>query len=90
MIARDWRGNLVFAYSIKVNTNVLVQAKAKALRWAISTAMKQNLINESFESDCQVCIQGLTSSTNSIPWRINNIFQETKYLASLVPSRNRS
>uniref|UniRef100_A0A7N2M5I5 Uncharacterized protein n=1 Tax=Quercus lobata TaxID=97700 RepID=A0A7N2M5I5_QUELO len=28
MIARDWRGNLVFACSIKVNTNIPIQAKA--------------------------------------------------------------
>ena len=78
----------MFACSIKVNTNVPVQAEAKALRWTISTAMKQKLINVCFESDCQVCVQSLTFSTDSVPWRNNNIFQETKYFASLVPSRN--
>ena len=100
MIARDWRGNLVFACSIKVNTNIPIQAEAEALRWvvstvqakadalrqAVSTAMNHKLINVSFESDRQVCIQGLTSSTNSVPWRVSNILQETKYLPSLVPS----
>ena len=31
-------------------------------------------------------MQGLTSSTDSIPWTVSSILQETKYLASLVPS----
>ena len=77
MIARDWRGNLVFACSIKVNTNIPVQVEAEALRWAVSTAMNHKLINVSFERDCQVCIQSLTSSSNSIPWRVSDILQET-------------
>ena len=67
MISKDWRGNLVFACSIKVNTNIPIQVEAKALKWTVSTAMNHKLINISFESDCQVCIQSLTSSTDSIP-----------------------
>ena len=76
----------MFACSIKVNTNILVQVEAEALRWTVFTAMNHKLIDVSFESDCQVCIQGLTSSTNFVPWRVSNILLETKYLASLVPS----
>jgi hypothetical protein len=31
IVARDWRGNLVFAHSKKAHTNILVQAEAEAL-----------------------------------------------------------
>ena len=41
MIARDWRGNLVFAYSIKVNTNIPVQVEAKTLRLVVSTVQAE-------------------------------------------------
>ena len=77
MIARDWRGNLVFACSVKVNTNIPVQVEAEALRWAVSTATNHKLINVSFERDCQICIQSLTFSIDSIPWRVSDILQET-------------
>jgi hypothetical protein len=32
IVARDWRGFLVFAYAMRVNTNSLVQAEAEAYR----------------------------------------------------------
>ena len=44
LIAREWRGNPVFAFSCKVNT-ILVQVEAEVLRWATSIAVKYNLVN---------------------------------------------
>ncbi|KAK9999465.1 hypothetical protein SO802_019068 [Lithocarpus litseifolius] len=37
-VVRDWRRELVFASSMKVNTTLPLQAKAKSIRWAISIA----------------------------------------------------
>ena len=34
IVARDWRGELVFAYTKQVETNVPVQAEAEAINWA--------------------------------------------------------
>ena len=56
MIARNWRENLVLTCSVKVNTNIPIQVET--LRWVVSITIKHKLINVSFESDCQVCIQG--------------------------------
>ena len=35
VVARDWRGKLMFACPKRVNTNVPVQAEANAILWAI-------------------------------------------------------
>ena len=35
LIDRDWRGNLLFAFTARVDTSSFVQAEAQALRWAI-------------------------------------------------------
>ena len=43
LIARDWRGNLLFAFRARVDTSSLVQAEAQALRWAIELVHKHNL-----------------------------------------------
>lgn len=40
MVARDWRGKLVFSYSKRVNTNIPVQAEAEAILWALHLAKK--------------------------------------------------
>jgi hypothetical protein len=48
VVARDWRGSLVFACSKKVNTNVPVQAEAEALRWSACLALDWNLSNVVF------------------------------------------
>ena len=40
MVARDWRGTLVFPYSKRVNTNIPVQAEAEAVFWALHLAKK--------------------------------------------------
>ncbi|KAK7854792.1 hypothetical protein CFP56_030581, partial [Quercus suber] len=70
LIARDWRENLVFAFSCKVNTNIPVQVMAEALRWTTFITVKYNLVNVVIESDCQTCIQCLSTSCASIPWHL--------------------
>jgi len=36
VVAKDWRGDLLFACSNKANTNSPLQAEVEALRWTVS------------------------------------------------------
>ena len=40
IVARDWRGALVFALSKRVETNVPVQVEAEAINWATQLAVE--------------------------------------------------
>ena len=40
LIDRDWKWNLVFAFSIKVNTNLPIQAEAKALGRSVNIVLE--------------------------------------------------
>ena len=55
-VARDRRGELVFAGSMKVNTTLPLLAEAEAIKWALSLvpAMGNDCII--VESDCQYCV----------------------------------
>jgi hypothetical protein len=69
-----------------VNTNLPVQAKAEALRWAVSLAVEHKLIKVCIEGDCQTCIQAINNSEAKVPWRIRNIISEIKLSANHVQS----
>ena len=43
IVARDWRGELVFAYTKQVETNVPVQAEAEAFNWASQQVISHNI-----------------------------------------------
>ncbi|XP_065625195.1 uncharacterized protein LOC136065634 [Quercus suber] len=45
VVARDWRGKLVFVISTKVNTNISIQAKATAILLAVHFAVKCSFCN---------------------------------------------
>ena len=51
VIARDWRGELVFACSKKVNTTLPLQAEAEVLLWALQLAEPLNLAPFMLEGD---------------------------------------
>ena len=55
LVARDWRGDLVFACSQKAKTTFPFQAKAKAVRWALSLATKLEAENVIIETDSKIC-----------------------------------
>ena len=54
IVARDWRGKLVFAISKKVNTDIPVQAEANVILLAVHIALNFSFCNCIIESDCKV------------------------------------
>ena len=79
VVARDWRGSLVFSLSKKVYyTNIPIQAEAKALRWSVYLAMDKNFSNDVFESDSQICIRAISQVDTSPPWRIQGLISDIK------------
>jgi hypothetical protein len=86
VVARDWRGNLVFAFSKRVDTNIPIQVETEALLQAASIASRYRILAVCLESDCQVCIQGLNSYGTVIPWRIANLLEEIKGIISSLSS----
>ncbi|KAL0010997.1 hypothetical protein SO802_006105 [Lithocarpus litseifolius] len=82
IVARDWRGNLVFAISKKVNTNVPVQAEAFAILLAVHIAINFSCCSCIIESDCKVCIEAINSGGNLVPWRLLNFVEFVKYVIS--------
>ena len=56
VVVRDWRGELVFAGSMKVNTTLPLQAEAEVVRWAISLAPALGGKSVLMESDSQVVV----------------------------------
>ena len=57
VIAKDWRGLLVFAVSRKVDTNTPIQAEAEAILWAMNLVCQANFDNVIFEGDYRNCIK---------------------------------
>ena len=56
-VVRDWRGELLFADTMKVNTTLPLQAEAEAIKWALSLAPVMGNECISVESNCQYCVQ---------------------------------
>ena len=86
IIARDWRGNLVFAHSKKAYTNVPVQAKAETLHWAIWVASQCNLQKVVIEGDSKICLEAIIKNGPEIPWKIDPIIKDIWSIASHIPS----
>ncbi|XP_065638222.1 uncharacterized protein LOC136071171 [Quercus suber] len=76
VMARDWRGKLVFACSQKVNTIFPLQAEAYAMKWALLLAAKLEFEGIYIESDSKICCDALTISSQASPWRIRSIVLE--------------
>jgi hypothetical protein len=52
-VARDWRGNMVFAFFRKVNTIIPLQAEAEAILWAGQLVVLHGFPAVVIESDCK-------------------------------------
>ena len=78
IVARDWRGKLVFAISKKVNTNIPAQAEANAILLAIHIAINFSFCSCVIESDRKVCIDAIKGGGNLIPWRLLNFVDSVK------------
>lgn len=67
VVVRDWRGELVFAGSVKVNTILPLQAEAEAISWAISSAPVLASESVIVETDSQI-VSHLGESSHSLIW----------------------
>ena len=65
-ITRDWKGELVFACSERVNTILLLQAEAEAIKWALTLAANLEFEAIIIESNSQVC-SNLLSDLEAAP-----------------------
>ena len=83
IVMRDWRKELVFVGSMKVNTIVPLQAEAEAVRWAISLALALGGKSILVESDSQVVVQLLSNMAVPPPWRIKSLCSDLRSLLSL-------
>ncbi|KAL0013555.1 hypothetical protein SO802_000624 [Lithocarpus litseifolius] len=72
-VARDWRGEVVFACSKRVNTTLPLQAKAEAINWALNLAANLDVNSIFIESDSKSCIDALRFPNRNVPWRIRTI-----------------
>ena len=83
-VARDCRGELVFACTNWANTNLPQQAEAEALRWATFPSTQLPFESICIEGDSKVCIQAISNLNVETPWSIQNIISEIISLANHV------
>ena len=84
-VARDWRGEVVFACAKRVYSILPLQAEAEAIKWALSLAKSIDVATIIVESDSKVCVDALAPSGNQVPWSIRGICNEILNLMSLIP-----
>ncbi|KAK9985739.1 hypothetical protein SO802_030690 [Lithocarpus litseifolius] len=82
-IVIDWREELVFAGSMKVNTTLPLQAEAEAIRWAISLAPAMVGEFVIVETDSLSVVQLLSNLAVPLPWRIKSFCSDLRSLLSL-------
>uniref|UniRef100_A0A2N9HH70 Reverse transcriptase zinc-binding domain-containing protein n=1 Tax=Fagus sylvatica TaxID=28930 RepID=A0A2N9HH70_FAGSY len=68
-VARDWRGNMVFAFTRKVNTIIPLQVEVEAIIWAGHLAISHGFSTVIIETDCRPCVQAVFKVRSS-PWQI--------------------
>ncbi|KAK9992917.1 hypothetical protein SO802_022620 [Lithocarpus litseifolius] len=61
VVARDWRGELVFACSKRVNTTFPLQAEAEAIKWALILSANLEFEEIIIESDSQILQRHLST-----------------------------
>ncbi|XP_023905690.1 uncharacterized protein LOC112017471 [Quercus suber] len=81
-VTRDWRGNVVFAASRKVNTIFPLQAEAEAVRWALSLVPNLRCGSISVETDSQVVANLSSNLAAPSPWRIRFLCSDLRSFLS--------
>ncbi|KAK7852129.1 hypothetical protein CFP56_040114 [Quercus suber] len=77
IVARDWRGDLIFSLSNRVETNLPLQVEAEAINLATCVVVNCGFENVVVESDAKACIEALKAPTDVVPWRISTIVADT-------------
>ena len=81
-VTRDWRGNVVFAGSRKVNTTFPFQAEAEAVRWALALVLDLRCDSVSVETDSLVVANLISNTSVSPPWRIRFLCSDLRSFLS--------
>ena len=84
VVARDWRGEAVFACAKRVYFNLPLQAEVEAIKWALSLAKSLKVATMIVESDSKVCVDTLAPSRTKVPYRIRGICSEILNLILLI------
>ena len=82
VVTKNWRGELVFACSERVETALPLQAEAEAMRWAVCMSIGKDFGSIVLEGDSLICYQALCLSDSTVPWRIGNIIQDIFLMVS--------
>ena len=67
VVARDWRGEVVFACAKRVYSNLPLQAEAEAIKWALSLAKSIEAAAMIVESDSKGCVDALAPFGKKVP-----------------------
>ena len=67
VVARDWRGEVIFACAKRVYTNLPLQVEAEAIKWALSVAKRLEATAMIVESDSKDCVDALAHSCKNAP-----------------------
>ena len=84
VVARDWRGEVVFACAKRVYTSLPLQAEAKAIKQVLILAKRLEATAMFVESDSKDCVDTLAPSCKKVHWRIRGICNEILNLISLI------
>ena len=79
LVARDWRGDLVFACSQQAKTTFPFQTEVGAVRWALSMATKLEAENV-IEIDSKIFHDTIHELILPPPWRIASILADMQSL----------
>ena len=86
MIAKDWRGVVVFACCKRENATFHFQAKVEAIKWTLWLALDLDVEAICIEIDSKICVDALSSPGMEIPWRITCICLDILALKSQIPN----
>ena len=81
-VTRDWRGNVVFVGSRKVNITIPLQVEAEAVRWALSLVPDLRCDSVSMEIDSQVVAKLTSNTTASLPSSIRFLCSDLRSFLS--------
>jgi hypothetical protein len=71
VIARDWRGTVVLAMTLKAHTTIPLQAEADTIFWASHLAAAMGVEKVILENDSKSCVVAISDFPNNTHWRLH-------------------
>uniref|UniRef100_A0A2N9JAY5 RNase H type-1 domain-containing protein n=1 Tax=Fagus sylvatica TaxID=28930 RepID=A0A2N9JAY5_FAGSY len=81
VIARDDSGSILQCWTKRCYTIDPCFAEAAALLCALELARDNHFLKIMVEGDAKICIEAISASSNTIPWKIFSIVANIKFLA---------